>query len=396
VPPQLRSTSQPGALEHWICDPVALHKSCELTVRRLIALPAVTPSLRLLADKTAEAFAGIADALNGLALLAADPVRPISYRGSKHVRVPDWLPALVNAGRAFVTIGAIALFWLVTAWPGGGYAIPAAAIVILLLGPRAEQAYGAAILLTVGAILDLVLTAIVAFAMLPGLGIETFAGLSLVLAVCRVPVGALLAHARRGWQVGVFTAMTALFPPLLQPTNPMTYNPEVFYNTGTVIVFGFSFAALSFRLLPPLSPVFRTRRLLALTLRDLRRLAINRGQPDWQGHVHGRFTAMPAEATPLQRAQLLAALSAGSEIIQLRHSARHLGLGSNLRAAVSALATGHSAAAIDQLSRLDDVLAADALGGPGTEAVLRARGSILVPSEALAKHAAYFDHGAQA
>jgi hypothetical protein len=49
--------------------------------------------------------------------------------------------------------------------------------------------------------------------------------------------------------------------------------------------------------------------------------------------------------------------------------------------------------AIAQLSRLDDALAAD---GPGTEAVLRARGSILVLSEVLAKHAAYFDDGARA
>ena len=79
--------------------------------------------------------------------------------------------------------------------------------------------------------------------------------------------------------------MTMFFMPVLQPTNPMTYNPEVFYNAGSAIVFGAGFAALSFRMLPPLSPAFRTRRLLALTLRDLRRLAIGRSQPDWQGRV---------------------------------------------------------------------------------------------------------------
>ena len=230
-------------MEHWIGNPVALHKICEVTVRRLVALPAATPSLRLLADKAAEAFAGIADAFNGLALLAAEPARPFPRRFSRHVWTPDWLPALVNAGRAFVTISSIALFWVVTAWPGGGNAITSAAIVLLLFGPRAEQAYGAAILLTVGAVLDLVLTAIVAFAVLPGLGIERFAGLSLVLAVCLVPIAAPLAHARHGWQVGLLTAMTVLFLPLLQPTNPKTYNPEVFYNAGSAIVFGAGFAA---------------------------------------------------------------------------------------------------------------------------------------------------------
>jgi hypothetical protein len=62
----------------------------------------------------------------------------------------------------------------------------------------------------------------------------------------------------------------------------------------------------------------------------------------------------------------------------------------------SALAKGHSAQAIAQLSRLDDALAANAVGGQGTEAILQARGSILILSEVLAKHAAFFDHGAQA
>jgi uncharacterized membrane protein YccC len=395
VPPQLRSASQPGALEHWIGDPVVLHKICELTVRRLIALPAVTPSLRLLADKAAETFAGIGDALNGLALLVAEPARPIPRRSSKHVRVPDWLPGLVNAGRAFVTIGAIALFWIVTAWPGGGNAITFAAMIVLLLVPRAEQAYGAALLFTMGCLVDLVLTAIVAFGVLPELGIERFAGFSLVLAVCLVPIGALLAHARQAWQVGLFTGITMMFMPLLQPTNPMTYNPQVFYNASSAIVFGAGFAALSFRLLPPLSPAFRTRRLLALTLRDLRRLAIGRSQPDWQGHVHNRLSAMPDEATPLQRAQLVAALSAGSEIIHLERLARHLGLGPKLDAALAALAEGHSARAITQFSGLDDVLAADAADGPGTAAVLQARAGILVLAEALTKHGAYFDAGAR-
>jgi hypothetical protein len=42
---------------------------------------------------------------------------------------------------------------------------------------------------------------------------------------------------------------------------------------------GVGAAALSFRLLPPLSPAFRTRRLLALTLRDLRRKSVSSPAP---------------------------------------------------------------------------------------------------------------------
>ena len=58
--------------------------------------------------------------------------------------MPDWLPSLVNAGRAFVTIGCVELFWIVTAWPNGAFAITFAAIVVLLLSPRGDRAYGGA------------------------------------------------------------------------------------------------------------------------------------------------------------------------------------------------------------------------------------------------------------
>jgi uncharacterized membrane protein YccC len=390
LPPELRSALRPDTAARWIRDPVALYQSCELAARRLVALPAETPSLRLLADKTAQTVAGVAQALNGIALLVADPARSFSRRGVKRFRVADLLPALVNAGRAFVTIGTVALFWIVSAWPDGGLAVTFATVVVLVLAPRAEQASGAAVGFTAGIFFDLVLTAIVAFAVLPLLGIERFAGFSLVLAVCLVPIGAVLALARKAWQIGMFTSMTLLFIPLLRPANPMVYDQGTFYNTSLAIVIGAGCGALAFRLLPPLSPAYRARRLLALTLRDLRRLVIGRDQGDWESLLYGRLAAMPAQATPLQHAELLVALSAGREVIQLQQIVRHLGLGPSLDPAIAALAEGHSAQAIALLSRLDGVLAADAADGP-RQAIVRARGSILALSEALAKHAAYFD-----
>jgi hypothetical protein len=105
--------------------------------------------------------------------------------------------------------------------------------------------------------------------------------------------------------------------------------------------------------------------------------------------MYGRFSALPDEAQPLQRSQLLAALSVGTEIIQLRRIARRLDSGAELDAALEALARGDSAIATARLARLDDALA----GRPGA-AALRARGSILAMSEALTQHAAYFDAGA--
>ena len=90
------------------------------------------------------------------------------------------------------------------------------------------------------------------------------------------------------------------------------------------------------------------------------------------------------------------ALSAGTEIIQLRHTARHLGLGPLLAAALAALAEGHSARAIAQLTRLDDVMATNAVGGAGTNAVLRGRASILVLAATLTRHGSCFDTEARA
>jgi uncharacterized membrane protein YccC len=388
LPPELRSPPTHVEPTRWIADPTGLHRICDAAMRGLIALPACTPSLRLLADKTAEALAGTADALNGLTLLVADSARSLPRGGSVRLHVPDWLPALVNAGRAFVTIGAVALFWIVTAWPGGTGAITFATIIVLLLGPRADQAYAAAMVFTVGALLALVLTAIVKFAVLPGL--STFAGFSIALGLYLVPIGVLLAQARQPWQTAMFTAMTMIFVPLLEPTNPMSYDTVQFYNTALAIVAGVATAALSFRLLPPLSPAFRTRRLLALTLRDLRRLATGRALNDWEGHVHGRLSVMPDAATQLQRAQLLAALSVGMEIMRLRPLAHRLGLSADLGSALAALARGDSATAIAGLMRLDEVLADHAITGPDA---LHGRSSILALTEVLSQHASYFDAG---
>jgi hypothetical protein len=150
-------------------------------------------------------------------------------------------------------------------------------------------------------------------------------------------------------------------------------------------------------LLPPLSPPLRTRRLVTLTLRDLRRLTtepIPRTANQWEAHIYGRLAALPEQAEPLQRAQLLAALSVGTEIIRLRRVARRFELHAELDAALDALARGDCAVATELLARYDKRLAAFTSTRPGARVRLRARSSILAMLEALAQHRAYFDSGA--
>jgi uncharacterized membrane protein YccC len=295
VPPDLRSGAEPGIAARLLADPDGFRRLCLTTAQRMTDLPAVTPSLRLLADKAAEVFASLADAFNGLALIVTDPSRTPREPSWHHLLVADWLPAFVNAGRAFIAIGAVTLFWIVTGWPGGSGAITFIAIVVLLLSPHADETYGAAIIFTAGAVLDLALTAFVNFAALPSLRTDGFAGFSLVLGACLVPIGALLRQARQPWQVGLLTAMTMGFVPILEPTNPETYDTQTFYNVALAIVVGMGAAAFSFRLLPPLSPEFRTYRLLVLSLRDLRRLARGHASSDWQIRIVSRLSVMPEE-----------------------------------------------------------------------------------------------------
>jgi hypothetical protein len=85
----------------------------------------------------------------------------------------------------------------------------------------------------------------------------------------------------------------------------------------------------------------------------------------------------------------MAAFSLGTEIIQLRRTARRTDLGSVLDTALKAIAQGDCELAIARLADLDRALAARP-----RIAALRARASILAMSEALTQHAAYFDAGA--
>jgi uncharacterized membrane protein YccC len=409
-PPELRSAPDSGAPIRWTADPIGLRRLCEGAIWRLLALPAGTPSLRLLADQAAKALAGILYVLDGLALLLDAPGRflpgpgvttmlsTVVFGGNRAFRlsVPDFLPAFVNATRAFVTISAVTLFWVVTAWPNGAFAIVFAAIVVLLLSPRGDLAYGGAIAFALGSTVSVVFAAIIKFAVLPGR--ESFPALCVAIGLYLIPAGFAIARSRKPTTIALFSAMGFNFMPLLALSNQMTYDTAQFYNSALAIVAGCAAAPLAFVLLPPLSPALRARRLLALTLRDLRRLAIDPVPPTpdaWDARVYGRLAAMPNEAQPLQRAQLMAALSVGNETIHLRRAVPELGLSSELEPALDALAQGDCATAIVGLERVDCRLAALAESEPQSSITLRERARILVVHEALVHHRAYFEDGAR-
>ena len=386
MPAELCPEAERDQPKRWMTEPIGVLQACDAAARKLVVLPAGTPSLRLLAEQTAEALAGISRALNGLALLVADPARSVRSRSIRRPRVADWLPSLVNAGRAFVVIGATELFWIATEWPNGATAIIWAAIGVILFAPLLNEAYTATLRFTLGTGLGAALAAIITFAVLPNK--ETFAAFSIVICLVLIPAGAGMAQP---WQTAIFTGVALDFVGVLSPVNQMSYNTVQFYNSALAIVVGLSAATLSFRLILPLSPAFRTRRLLALTLRDLRRLTRSpnpRSREDWESRMYGRLSALPDEATPLQRAQLLAAVSAGREIIRLRHFDYGVNQRTELDAAFRAMAQGDVTLAIARLARLDHALQTRTV-----QTALCARAGILSISELLAQHGTFFAEG---
>lgn len=394
IPPELLSAAEQNDTAQWIAQRIRLRRSCRTGIRKQIALQATTPRLRVLADLTALVLDGVSEAFSGL-ILADAGARVVSARPARRVRlrIADWLLPLTNAGRAFLVISATEVFWMVTGWPNGAAAVTWAAIAVILFAARADQAYAAVVRFTTGNIFAVQLASIVLFALLPR--VSTFVGFSLVIGLYLVPIGALAAQP---WQTAIFIPMTANFIPLVAPLNQMNYDIAQFYNGALAIVGGTTFAAISFRVLPPPSPAFRTQRLLALSLHDVRRLA--RGSrwqrlSDWTNRIYGRVEALPDAAQPLQRAQLAAALSLGAGILRLRRFTHRLDASLNVEEPLRAIARGHCALAVVSLARLDADLASRAAPGATNRTLLRTRGSILVLSDLLTQHAAYFGAGAR-
>jgi uncharacterized membrane protein YccC len=371
----------------WASDSAHLSRVCDDTANRLATYPAGTPSVRLLADQTVEVLVGLARALDGLTFLVESSSWPTSRRFElPTLHILDWLPAAVNAIRVFLTIGGLATFWIVSGWPDGATAMTWAALTVGLFGSRAEQAYGFAFQYAFGTAIAAILTAIIVFAVLPQ--VSSFFGFCLVLGAYFLPVGALTTQPRH---TTVFAAMVGMASPLIAPANQMSYDTAHFYNAAAALVIGVMAAAASFRLVPPLTPAFRTRRLLARTRRDLRDIAAHARGSRWDGRVIERLADIPEQATPLERAQVLAAVSAGMEIQKLRQIGHPLRIGPDLEAAFAQVAARRSLAAIAALARVDAKLMAAAFPEEWTQTVLRARGHALALAEVLRQHGAYFD-----
>jgi uncharacterized membrane protein YccC len=355
--------------------PAELRRECCAAARSLVRFPAQTPRQQLLADSAATGMIGMSRALNGLTLVV-DPHEALGVKGTARLHVPDWLPPSISALRIVLAVGAMSLFWIASAWPNGAVAITFCAIIVVLLPLQGDLAYSASLTFLRGCVFGAGVAAVLVFAILPR--VTSFPSLCLALALPLVPLGFLLARAKNPL---FYFAASVNFIPMLSITNGMTFDGSQFWNNTSAILFGIAVGAISILILPPVPPPIRARRLLALTLADLRRLA-RRAKPGrleaWEGRGFARLLAMPDQAQPVQRAELVSMVAVGKEILRLRRAPPRFIASGALGAALGALAEGRSSRAIEGFERVDRELAALASPLAPSRIVMSLRASILV------------------
>src|SRR5262249_24314475 len=293
-----------------------------------------------------------------------------------------------DSSRVFLAVVAAEALWIWTAWPDGAAAVTFAGFVTLsVLSPRGDRPHPRALALFVGSVVSATLAAVIKFALLPYT--DTFFAFCLAIGLVLVPAAAL-----EFWKPTLFFAVAVCFIPTVRTANPIDYDLAQFYNQTLGILAGVYIGALAFLLVPAPSRALLARRLLVLTLRDLRRLASGRIPSiaaDWKSRIYHRLSALPDGTDPVQNARLITALTVGSEIIRLCRLLPRFDRGLSLAAVLHAVAAGDSTLPIESVADVDRAIAASTANGTSVAVGLRARASIRAISDGLTQHADYFD-----
>ena len=359
-----------------------------LLVRNLVGLETKDLSLRLKADGAADVASGLAAAANGLALID-DPARARAVARVPKLVVADYLPAMINALRVFLGVGAVVLFWIITAWPNGPQALIFTAVTIMVFSPMQGRSIQAAMGQGVGTIIAAVVVAFIKFVLL--VNKETFGAFALMIAIGLVPLGALSSIPLLA---PFFIPASLNFVPMLSPTNLMTFDVASYLNTALGLLAGCAAGGLALLLIPHLPLRIRSQRLVDLSIRDLRRLAAGKRKwtlREWQGRIYARMIEMPEGAEPVQRSLLVTTLSVGIQVIRLSHLTRHGQISSRLAEMRESLAHGDLIMLRRALDELGEGLAAVPDTIPGARGRLRARSALLAIEDAVNRHSGYFE-----
>jgi len=343
-------------------DPALLRDKLQRNGCSLLDRPAADTTARLLLDQTGKALLGLAQTMNGIALLRV-PSSAKTVVARSFGRTFDPLVASLNGLRVVLAIAAGALFWIFSQWPDGPTFIIFIVIVSLFYTKQDEQAFDAGLSMTLGCVFAAAGAGVLKFLLLPAHA--SFEAFSLLLGAYLIPGGALATLPRIG---AIAFLYEANFIPMLSPTNHMVYDLSAFLNNALAIVAGSLAGAALYQVIPPLAPALRSHRQVAAALRDLRRLAAGYWRPSaeiWEDRLYDRMIALPKSATPLQRGQLVTALGAGLAIQQLQVLADTTAERDGVHRVLSRLAAGDSDQACAAVAEVIDRLSSQtSAGGP--------------------------------
>ncbi|MFG1403109.1 FUSC family protein [Xanthobacter sediminis] len=359
--------------------PERLAQDCRLAIAEIRAIGCGDATRRMLADAALTVATGIEAMAAGILLLRTR--RGARRRWRAPPVVADPLPAVLNGARAFAAVAATAAFWVATAWPAGPFAIVFAAATTLIFGAFGDEARARAGDYAAGAAAMAALGAVLYVCVLPSL--TTFPALAGVLAALFVPLGIMQAGT---WHPVAFLAMSIASLPLLGVGNPASYDAAGYLNLALAVIAGTVTGTLFFVAMPVMDPPARARRLLALSLRDVHRLArgpLPTSPARWTALMSRRLEALPAQAPADDAAALMALLALGRAIMDLAQGLRGTRERARLSLALAHLAAGRPAAAQAVFAALEE-----ACTGAPEEARLRAR--ITVIREAIDAHAGLF------
>lgn len=371
----------------WSRGPARDRDADALLVRKFMAMKTDDVSLRLTADASAEVASGLEAAANGLALLS-DPAHARDVLRIPSIIVADYLPALVNAVRVFIGVGLVVIFWIISQWPNGLYAVTFSAVTIMVFAPMLEGFAKAALGLVIGTLFSAVVAGVLKFTVL--INNETFLAFSLILSIALVPIGVLSTLPSFA---PYFIPATFNFVPLIAPTNVMVFDPQMYLNTAFGLVAGCVAGAATLLIIPQPSPRVRAQRLVDLSIRDLRRLAAGRRRwtfRQWQGRMYSRLVALPPECEPVQRSRLAATLTVGVQVIRLRQLAKDSRIGAEISDILAALAAGNLPRLQYTLGELDKEIASSPDKQSGMRGRMRTRAMLLAIAEAVDRQGDYF------
>ncbi|WP_229646897.1 FUSC family protein [Xanthobacter autotrophicus] len=341
-------------------DPERLRSACAEALQNLEALRHDDAGASILADAAQDLVLCLRETAGSIALLMG--ARAERRTAPWTIVIGDPLPPLLSGFRVFTAVAAAAAFTIATEWPNGPLAIAFVAIAALIFAPAGDQARMLVTDFTIGSILVTVIGCGLYFGVMPS--ISTFPQLAVVLALVLVPIGLMQAGS---WHTPLFLAMSINLLTLLGVGNPISYDASTFFNIALTIILGNIIGTLFFIIIPGLSPEVRTRRLLALSVRDLRRLAARSQARDaarWTAVMTRRVEDLPPQATDAQASSLMTLFILGRALILLREAPAWEGERRLISEARAALAEGRVALARIAFGDMERVLVERAAAQP--------------------------------